>query len=131
MIELKDEAELPIPDPAPLAGADGGQVLAVILDRPFVGRVQRAQQVQQRALARAGPALDRDELAGTYREVAVPEHRRQLAAHAVALLQGPGAEDRPSVRGRGRERGLQDLRHQVRSQLGSYSQRSASTGLRP
>jgi hypothetical protein len=47
---------------------------AAELDRARVGRVEQAHEVQQRALARAALAHDRDELAGREVEVHTPQH---------------------------------------------------------
>ena len=67
-----------------------GQVVdapAVEQDRAVVGRVERAEQVQQRALARPGRADDREELAVLDLEVDAAQHRDHVLALAVGLVQ--------------------------------------------
>ena len=52
-----------------------------------VGRVERAQQVQKRALARAALADDRQELAPADFEIDTPQHRNLDVSLAVAFFQ--------------------------------------------
>jgi hypothetical protein len=60
MVELEDEADRG----SPVVGAvDGIERSPVDLDRAGVGRVQRAEQVEERALAAPGRSGERDELA--------------------------------------------------------------------
>ena len=77
-----------------------GQVvdpLAVEQDRAGVGRVEQAEHVQQRALARAAGPDDRHELAVLDLQVDPPEHRDRRLPLPVALLQPARREvDSPS-----------------------------------
>ena len=63
VIELEDHAELAVPQRVAGRGRQIVDPPAVVVDFALVGRVERAQQVQQRALARAALADDRQELA--------------------------------------------------------------------
>ena len=55
---LKDEADLPVADFGQLQLVELAEVLAVEQHRAARGPVQRADDLQQRALARAGRADD-------------------------------------------------------------------------
>ena len=66
--------------------------LAGVVDFALVGRVERAQQVQQRALAGAALADDRQKLAATHAQAHAPQHGHFDRALAVALVQVDGEE---------------------------------------
>ena len=63
-----------------------------IVDFALIGRVERAQQVQQRALARAALADDRQELARPNAQTHAAEHGHFDRAFAVALVQVDGRQ---------------------------------------
>src|SRR3954468_18704145 len=69
VVELKDKSKLSIAQPTPLDAAELRDVGAVVDDGAGVGVVERAQDVQQRALARSAASLDGDELARANRKV--------------------------------------------------------------
>ena len=64
VIELEDHAELAVAQAVAGRGRQVVDPLAGVIDFALVGRIERAQQVQQRALARAALADDGQELAG-------------------------------------------------------------------
>jgi len=69
VVELEDEADLPVPERRPLGRPQRGDVGAVEQVRPAVQVVERAEEVQQRALADAALADDRHQLPPRDREV--------------------------------------------------------------
>jgi hypothetical protein len=64
MVELVDEAEALVAQPAALGVADLGQITALECDAAGGRRIEAAEQVQERALARTAGADDGDSLAG-------------------------------------------------------------------
>src|SRR5262249_4014305 len=64
--------------------------LAVEHDLPGVRGVERAEQVQQRALPRAGRPDDAEELAGLHLQVQAVEHPHLDGMTAVSLVEGFG-----------------------------------------
>jgi len=78
---------VPVAQPSLLGGIDMGDVLAVQLDAARGRRVQAAHQVQQRALAGAGGADDRQRLAGADVEVDAVQHGEVDAPFMEALGQ--------------------------------------------
>ena len=97
MVELVDEAEVTVA-PAPLFGRiQRGEVAAHQFDLARGGRIQPAQQVQQRALARARGADDGQRLAGTHLQVDATQHLHVecvlAAAFAEALVQAFALQD--------------------------------------
>ena len=65
---------------------------AGVVDFALVGRVERAQKVQQRALAGTALADDRQKLAATDAQAHAPQDRHFDRALAVALVQVDGEE---------------------------------------
>ena len=87
MIELKDHAKVPV---AQQVAAGTGQVVdtdAFEMHLAGVGLVERAEQVQQRALAATALADDRQELAFVYLHVDALQHRNAQCSAAIALKQ--------------------------------------------
>ena len=88
---------MPLEDEADRPGAIRGRTAELVerppvdLDRACVGNVECSEQIQQRALTRAGRAREGDELAGVHREGDISE-----CLHAVVLerLAHPGDDDR-------------------------------------
>ena len=74
VMELVDEAEVHVPPAALLGRAHLREVAAFQRDAPGGGPVEPAQQVQQRALARARGADDRDEFALSDFKIDAPKH---------------------------------------------------------
>ena len=89
-MELEDEADLAVAERRLLALAQPEDVDAVEQHRAAGRLVERAEDVQQRALADAGLSDDGDRLAGGDLEVEVDQH---VDAPAVAV-----AFDRPVAR---------------------------------
>ncbi len=86
VVELEDKAENPVAKL--VAGADGQVVEPFAVEQDFadVGRVEQAQQMQQRALSRAGLADDRKEFALFRADIDAAEHGDFVLALAVGLL---------------------------------------------
>ena len=82
-MRLEDEADLPVPHGGELLIVQGAQVLPVEGDRPARGPVERADDLQQRALARTGRADDGEGFAA-----------RDFERHIVEHRQGPGVGGR-------------------------------------
>ncbi len=74
MMELIDEPERAIAQPAALDLAERAHRLAGDDDRPRRRVVEPAEQLQQRRLAAARGADDRETLAGAHREVDAAQH---------------------------------------------------------
>ncbi len=109
VIELEDHAELAVPQGI---AAGGGQVvdpLALEVDFALVRGVQRAQQVQQGALARAALAHDRQEFALADAHAQAAEHGHGERPLAIALVQVGGRDVRAVAAG-GRRRRDDDRR---------------------
>ena len=68
--------------------------MPAIDDRARVGAIEAAEHVQQRALADARRADDRDHLAGLDREIQVAQHGQPRGADGVALGDAAGFEKR-------------------------------------
>ena len=115
VVELEDEPELRVAHPASAGRADLEEVQLLVLDAPLVRRVQRAQDVQQRALPRARPALDRHELAVVKRHLHALEHVDRAVAHAERFLHVAGAKDGHGRLGGGRNGLLGSLGHLLRA----------------
>ena len=76
VVELEDEPERRRSASRRACGRDRSSIrLAVEPDRAGVGRIEQAQHVQQRALARTARADHRDELAPVDLQVDAMEHR--------------------------------------------------------
>jgi hypothetical protein len=88
---LEDEPDVPA---AHRVGAAGIEALAGDLHRPRVTRVQPAEEVQQRRLARARAADDGDDLTRRDVEVDAVEDPPRRAAATVVLDEPAGAHDR-------------------------------------
>ncbi len=87
-MELEDEADVPIPERHPLVVGHPAEAAAVEDDLAALGTVEAADQVQQRALADAAGADDRDHLATLDRQRQITKHVDVLRADAIALVQG-------------------------------------------
>ena len=99
MVELEDEAEVPVPDEGLLVQAEAGEVAALepgvaaaIDDLPSGGSVQEAQQIEEGALAHPGVAQDGQDLPGQDREVDAPEDWDRVTVDAVLLLEADGLD---------------------------------------
>ena len=87
MVELVDKPEVPVAHVALCARAQSGQVLAHQLHAATGRRVQRAQQVQQGALARSRCADDGQCFAGMHLQVDALQHGHVEPAFGEALGQ--------------------------------------------
>src|SRR2546426_10478140 len=86
-MELEDEAHLAIAEARQLRLGPREHVLAAEEDAAGSRPVERAEQVEQRALADAGLPDDRDALAGLDLEAEPFEHRHDRRSVHVALLE--------------------------------------------
>src|SRR5687768_1537299 len=95
VVKLEYEAELPVPDLGEALLALLGEDLPVEPDFARCGLVERAQQVEQRALPRAARADDRHELAAAHGEIDAGQHLDEVAVAAgVHLAEGVRLEHR-------------------------------------
>jgi hypothetical protein len=94
MVELVHEAERLVAQPPALGVGERGHRAAENLHLAAGGRIQSAEQVEQRALARARRADDRDHLARRDGHVHAQQHPHRHAGVAVRLLQPAAGEDR-------------------------------------
>src|SRR5690606_37348377 len=85
VVELEHEADVVTAPVRQLSRAHGVDALAVDLDLPAAGRVQPTDQVEQRGLAGAGRAHQRDEIAFRDFQVDAVQHFDLLRAALVAL----------------------------------------------
>src|SRR3989442_8088003 len=67
--------------------AAGGRALTEDANATRRGPVERAEDVEQRRLADAGRAHERDDLGRPHDEARAPEHAHDLGPRAVLLLQ--------------------------------------------
>jgi hypothetical protein len=93
VVGLKDVADVREAELREFTIGQRGKALAAELDFAVVGAIQSAEQVQQRALARAGRAAQRDELAGFHGEVHAAQDFHEAGADAVGFAQAGGAEE--------------------------------------
>ena len=94
MMELVDEAERLVAQSAALGVGQRRHGPSHHLDFARRGRVEPAQKVQQRALARAGGADDRDDLSRSHVQVDPDQYRHRHAGIAIRLLQAAAGDDR-------------------------------------
>ena len=88
--ELEHEADAAAPERAQLTLAGARDGLPVDLDRPRLGPVEAAQEVQERRLPRAGAPEDGDDLARLHGQVGAVEDAPRGPALAERLHQPPG-----------------------------------------
>jgi hypothetical protein len=93
MVELVDETQVAVARLALLRRAQAGQILAIKQDPAGAGRVEPAEQMQQRALARARTADDGQGLAGPDVEVNTLQHGHVEPTFMEALAQAACAQD--------------------------------------
>ena len=79
VVRLEDEADLPVPHRGELLIVQGAQILPVESDRPAGGPVERADDVQQGALARTGGADDGEGFAPRDFERHIVEHSQSAS----------------------------------------------------
>ena len=85
MIGLEHKADLAIAKPRQLRARHQRQVAAVEADRPGAGKVQPAQQMQQRALACARCAAHGLEIPVANRQVYLAQHFQRPFAQEIRL----------------------------------------------
>ena len=93
MIGLEDEADLAEAQLRQFVVIERRETLAAKLDFTVIRPVQAAEQMQQRALARAGCAPQRNELARFDRQVHAAQDLDETRTDAVGLAQAGGAEE--------------------------------------
>ena len=108
MVELVDEAEMAVAPLALLGRVEGREVAAAEIDAARGRRLEAAEQMQQRALARARRADDGERLAAPDLEVDALQHvdvdARRAAAFGEALVQAGGDDHRLGAREPSRRR---------------------------
>jgi hypothetical protein len=87
VVKLVDETQVPVAQFALLRRRERGKLLPPQPHLPAGGRIQPAQKVQQRALARAGSAHDGQRFAGAHLQVHALQHGDVEAAFGEALGQ--------------------------------------------
>ncbi|MNM27476.1 hypothetical protein D3C81_379690 [compost metagenome] len=92
VVELVDETQRLVAQQAARGVRQRGHALTGDIDLARGGRIQPAQQVQQRALAGTGGADDRNRLACGHRQVQAIEHRGLHAPLSVGLAQRFGTD---------------------------------------
>jgi hypothetical protein len=85
-MELKHESDPPVPEIRERVVAEPRHGAAVDRHVPAVGDVERAEQVQQRALPGPARAHDRDHLPALHRQVDAVEHVDDAAVPAPVRL---------------------------------------------
>ena len=95
VVELEDHAEAAVSQVVAGAGRQIVDPLAGIVDFALIGSVERAEQVQKRALSRAALSDNRQQFAPPHLEVHAAQHRHLDGGFAVALEQ----IDRPQLAG--------------------------------
>src|SRR5262245_13621685 len=93
-MELEHEADLAIAKLGEASRAHRGQLLAVEADRARGRKIERPEDLQERRLADAGRADDRDHIAGCEREIDVPQHRQWLTVVDVRLAEAADLDPR-------------------------------------
>ena len=91
---LEDEADLLVAHPRELAVVHRRHELAVQPVLAVVGRIEAADHVHQRRLARARRAHDRDVLAALHGEIDAAQRVNHLGAHLIVALQVVGPDRR-------------------------------------
>ncbi len=94
MIELEDEAEGPVAQLVALLRRRIVDALAVQTNTPMIRLVERAEQVQERALAAAGSADDAKKLAVMHLQIQPAQHARLDRVLAVGLVKANGSQQR-------------------------------------
>ena len=84
---LKDEPDRPVSERRDVRGAERERVDLVQRDRTGGRRLQRAQDVQQRALAAAGRSHDRGGIAGPERKRNVRQDGQRSARGGIVLTE--------------------------------------------
>ena len=92
MMELVDKAECAIAQPPLVGVAQSGEWDAADEDFPGRGRIEPAQQVQQRALAGSRGADDGEPLAGSDGKIDAEQHRHLERPAAICFAQAAAFE---------------------------------------
>ncbi len=94
MIRLENEADAAVAEVGQFPFGKRGDVLSGKMDFARVRRVQSADQMQQRAFARAGRAAQREEFAARHVEIDAAQDFERAPAHRVGLGQRAGGKQR-------------------------------------
>ena len=94
VVELEHEPDVLAAVAGQLAFVRGGEIVVEEVDLPAGGRVEAAQDVEQRGLAAARRAQDHDELAPAEIQVHGAQRVHFDLAHAIDLGEAPGPEHR-------------------------------------
>jgi hypothetical protein len=85
VVGLEDEADLAVPEPGQFGRIQAGQVRSLEKDLAGIGTVERSDQVQHRALARAAGTNDGRAGTGRQGQRRVPQDRDRGVAHGKRL----------------------------------------------
>ena len=91
VIELEDEAEQPVAHRVPMPFRAVVDALGVDQDRPRIGGVEQAQDVQEGALARPAGPHDGDHLAALGLQIDPPQDRNLVPPLPVTLARPTAA----------------------------------------
>ena len=69
MVALEDEADAAVPEMGERTGGEGMELVVFEFNFPAIRRVETAEQMKERAFARARGAAQREEFAAIHREV--------------------------------------------------------------
>src|SRR3954467_3058815 len=100
MMELVDEAERAVAHRTALRFTQAAECRAVDDDLAARGRIEPTEEVQQRALAGAGRADDRDALAALYREIDAQQHRHLQRSAVVRFGEAAARKHRRAIHDR-------------------------------
>src|SRR5437016_2649052 len=103
MIKLENKPELSVAQMTAFGGRELDKIAPLELDAPAVGLIQRAHDVQQRALARPRPPLNGDELSGADRQIHSFEDFDPAVSHLKDAMD-PGRSENRGGRARDRRR---------------------------
>ena len=92
MIRLENKTDAPVAEFRELVFGKRGQVLPGKMDLTRIRRVQTADQMQQRAFARAGRAAQRERLTAHHVQINATQNFKHTLAHRVGLGQAAGGE---------------------------------------
>ena len=93
-MELEHEADVAIAEGDEIGVGHLGDAVIADVDGAGIRAIQAAQQMQQRALADAGGAHDRDHLAALHREREIAQHLQATVGDRVGLGDAGGSDKR-------------------------------------
>ena len=102
MIRLKNETDAVVAEKRQLTPGECGEILPGKMDFTRVGRVESADEMEQRAFAGTGRAAQSQEFTAQHLEIDAAQHFERALAHGVSLGEGAGGKqwlthDRPPI----------------------------------